>query len=507
MNGSGQNTFSMLAPKNSFLSKVQRFNSKNDKIPGPGSYDLETSAKTKSGSKTMMQSLSDSNFTVLKMQSPPSIPSHEHVFGYEEARKGMLVKQTNPDDTHKGEKGDTIGPGQYDIAGTFGSSRKPKGVDWQRSKSKRDIFKNDNDGGDIGGAAVSTFSSKISRKPAITKNVRKEFMKRMTMTAPKKPNDFYNTDDSSDDDKGPGPGYYYNQSALSEFSKDPYTGKNQFFGSTVERFQPPKDNTIGPGVYTVNSGFNVSKARMASIKKSPVTTRERFKNMYNTEVPGPGQYNQINMTDQISKKTCGKKGIFGTTNGIHSDKKLTKSQSQYPGPGAYKPEASLKMLDNKKNSSIKRVSSMFLSSTVREPNKVKKLSNPSPSPGNYDQDYNSISHSVKRKIESGLGNPLLASLKAKSTIVAPFNSCLGRFNTRKAKDHEKFLGPGYYEFKTFVETNKPKSINPQFLSSEQRFSKASQGGKAKINEPGPGKYEYDLDDPWNKRSYNITYED
>lgn len=80
------------------------------------------------------------------------------------------------------------------------------------------------------------------------------------------------------------------------------------------------------------------------------------------------------------------------------------------------------MLDSKKNSSIKRASSMFLSSTVREPNKIRKFKDPSPPPGSYKVDYYSISESVRRRVESGLGNPMLASLKAKSKMLAPFNS-------------------------------------------------------------------------------------
>jgi len=73
------------------------------------------------------------------MQSPPSIPSHESVFGYEEANKGMLIRQSNPDKMFKGEKGDTIGPGQYNIPGSF-EKKKSKGLSWQRSKSKRDLY-------------------------------------------------------------------------------------------------------------------------------------------------------------------------------------------------------------------------------------------------------------------------------------------------------------------------------------------------------------------------------
>lgn len=177
-----------------------------------------------------------------------------------------------------------------------------------------------------------------------------------------------------------------------------------------------------------------------------------------------------------------------------------------PGPGAYRPEASQKMLDNKKNSNIKRSSSMFLSKTIREPNKVKKVKNPSPPPGSYNVEMHSIAETVRKKVESGLGNPLLSSLKSKMKLVAPFNSCSQRFKQRNIKDHEKFLGPGYYEFKTFVDSaSKPKAFNPQFLSSESRFSNAFDGNIKRASEPGPGNYSNVRNDQWNKRTFNITF--
>lgn len=45
---------------------------------------------------------------------PPSIPSHQYVFGYEE-ENGELVRQKNTEKVHTGVKLDTVGPGEYDI--------------------------------------------------------------------------------------------------------------------------------------------------------------------------------------------------------------------------------------------------------------------------------------------------------------------------------------------------------------------------------------------------------
>jgi hypothetical protein len=50
-----------------------------------------------------------------KIQNPPSIPSHEYVFGYEEDRKGNLVRQKNTDQVHTGVGKDKVGPGSYKV--------------------------------------------------------------------------------------------------------------------------------------------------------------------------------------------------------------------------------------------------------------------------------------------------------------------------------------------------------------------------------------------------------
>lgn len=54
---------------------------------------------------------------------------------------------------------------------------------------------------------------------------------------------------------------------------------------------------------------------MEKVKKSPITTRERFKEMYKSEVPGPGQYKEQSLVEEISRKPWGKKGVFGSTSG------------------------------------------------------------------------------------------------------------------------------------------------------------------------------------------------
>jgi len=289
-----------------------------------------------------------------------------------------------------------------------------------------------------------------------------------------------------------------------------------------------KDHTIGPGQYNAHKDFNFAKARKDrnANHKAPVSTRARFKDMYTSDVPGPGQYNLAK--DEIAKKPWGRKGVFGTTSGLDKPKEKTAGQ-QVPGPGAYKPEESVKMLSSK-DSNIKRASSMFLSKTVREPNKVKKYEEPGPQLQSsasamhgsssqptfsamnsqmvqqkyiehLDMEKYSMAENIRRKVEGGMGNPLLASLKSKMKIVAPFNSKSKRFKPPKLKEHEEFLGPGYYEFKSFVEgsNNKNNFASPTYHREEPRSL------KEKALMPGPGMYHRDGDADWNKRTFNITF--
>lgn len=54
------------------------------------------------------------------MPNPPSIPSHDNVFGYEEVgpdgSKKKLVRQTNTEKIYAGDQKDSVGPGNYEVA-------------------------------------------------------------------------------------------------------------------------------------------------------------------------------------------------------------------------------------------------------------------------------------------------------------------------------------------------------------------------------------------------------
>lgn len=49
------------------------------------------------------------------MPNPPSIPSHNNVFGYEEDGHGKMVRQKNTEKVYAGDIKDSVGPGNYEI--------------------------------------------------------------------------------------------------------------------------------------------------------------------------------------------------------------------------------------------------------------------------------------------------------------------------------------------------------------------------------------------------------
>lgn len=56
------------------------------------------------------------------LPNPPSIPSHDNVFGYEPEKsdkdnphRKALIRQKNTELVHTGVKDDKVGPGEYEI--------------------------------------------------------------------------------------------------------------------------------------------------------------------------------------------------------------------------------------------------------------------------------------------------------------------------------------------------------------------------------------------------------
>lgn len=125
-------------------------------VPGPGYYDLASTLKTKSPNSFQMSSTNSylsrdgslkPSLEVLKGKRDhsfriPSIPANPQRFGYTMSMEEQkLVPNEYPEKIHHGTKEDSVGPGEYNIKGSFDfSSSKKTGKakgDWSRSKSQR----------------------------------------------------------------------------------------------------------------------------------------------------------------------------------------------------------------------------------------------------------------------------------------------------------------------------------------------------------------------------------
>ena len=432
-----------------------------------------------------------------------------------------------------GIKTDKVGPGQYEIPSTF--EKNPKGaVQWKKSKGKR--FKNSkkqNTAEVIGPGHYqvektdifpiykykqsSVFASRVERatsvqikkrrKPNIPVGKSRPITAYNHLVKPKL--EHFEADLSSDDENQPGPGYYVNHENVSSFHSKNVPQRQQFFGSTVARFEEGKHkgkSKVGPGSYNYDPP-QTAKTRASTQyqkRKPPFSSSgNRFESKNQSQEPGPGTYtiaNQEGTSENRRIIPITKNKAFGTTERRFVDSKSVTT----PGPGQYKPETNIKQLDKKKGGgNTKNSSSVFLSSVPRNPYDQKKKKAKAPSVGAYEVKQHTIEENIKKKAGVGFENPLLANLKAKTKVNIPFSSQAQRFR-EKVNETDAWLAPGYYEHKATFDENKPKtskSKDQNFLMTSDRFDPMLSN-----ENPGPGHYnKEDATSQWYKRSFNMIF--
>lgn len=97
----------------------------------------------------------------------------------------------------------------------------------------------------------------------------------------------------------------------------------------------------------------------------------------------------------------------------------------------------------------------------------------------------------------------------KQKDLVPFASSEIRFKEHKIDESDRFIGPGYYESRTFIEDiqSKPSTKATGFNIKDNRFQKTGGFQKDAKNLPGPGHYELGDSEKWHKPSFNIIFED
>lgn len=440
-------------PSSNFASKVERFTENKKGVNpnvGPDRYVPADDwiKESKRPPKPEFQQIQWQ-----RAPNPPSIPSHDNVFGYEETKSGDLKRQKNPEKVITGVKEDRVGPGQYNVGGAFNA----KGiVKWK--KQGRKTFKQQNLG--PGHYQVektdmfpiykynksSVFASKVERATSVQVKKRAKNRLPVGQTRPitayhnvmREKMGFLDTEiaDESEEEM-PGPGYYVQNENITSFNPKRVPQRQQFFGSTVARFEDKAraKSKVGPGTYNYDATTASVATRASSHyqqRKPPFSSSgARFEAQKTIEEPGPGAYSEEPQNVRKAVPVSNNKNrAFGTTERRFVSKKSTET----PGPGQYRPETNIKQLDKKKGGgNMKNCSSMFLSNVERNPYDEKKKKTKAPAVGAYEVKNYTIEEQVKKKGGVGFENPLLANLKAKTKENIPFSSKADRFKEKVGK--------------------------------------------------------------------------
>ena len=375
-----------------FNSKTKRFKVGGfDLSPGPGQYfPMMVKKKSKAAKLREEEYFSKQKIKIKKInefQRIPTIPSKIQEFGFDILDNGSLVQKQNPDmyKTFSGEKGDTVGPGSYEIEKP--SNWRKTGTEWSKLKVERDFNKKIKTGKDSSTCLTSTNYSETGNNtknsfysPTNANSIKKlNFTSNETenntpsnlinITSPdtakvknrlKEKNIFkcrilncmrFNgkklkkkeTFESVIRGNFPGPGYYYDPFRTSSFFFKPTPEFKQFFGSKLERFTPiviQDQNNLGPGQYFEK---NMNKT---SIGFAPFSTKtNRFYASFipdnKDDIPGPGEYTLKSFTSKpIMTKTNSltPKARFGSNEKRFVDVINNKWKYSVPGPGYYNPE-------------------------------------------------------------------------------------------------------------------------------------------------------------------------
>ena len=534
-----------------FNSKTKRFKVLGYEIsPGPGQYFSGVSKKKDKASKLREEEFFSKQKIKIKkineFQRIPTIPSKIQEYGFDVLDNGSLVQKQNPDmyKTFTGEKGDTVGPGSYEIEKP--SNWRKTGTEWSKLKVERDFNKKVKTGKDSSTCLTSTNYSEngnntknsfysptnthysfkhfnltsnetegnniitIKKKktsPETTKNKNKTSEKNVfkcrilnCMRFNGKKLNKKETFESVIRGNFPGPGYYYDPFRTSSFFFKPTPEFKQFFGSRLERFSSnnTEQSNLGPGEYFEK---NMNKTSIGFAPFSSKTNRffASFIPENKSELPGPGEYNLKSFTylsNKLKKNNLTPKAKFGSNEKRFVDIINNKWKYSIPGPGYYNSDEENKIDMNKKFSKTFYGKNIYNLINKNNPFKrfiFKKKINKEKIPpiGTYNPGMIfSIDYNNKKKV--------FETKNGKSAFETTFNKKKKIKN--KIDKNNINIGPGYY-----YHEKKQKNLkqSPQFYISQ--YDNSDKWFKSSNPNVGPGKYDIDNYYDWNKKSYNINF--
>lgn len=502
-----------------FNSKSRRFNkTMGFGCPGPGYYfpmikkfDRLKKLKEEELYSKKMNRL----YKIKEFQLIPTIPSKNQQFGFDILEGGKLIQKQDPNmyQVFSGEKGDTVGPGNYEI-------ENPKdwhktGPQWSKSKEIRgcNITSNKQPKTDIQSSSSTYYSdsnlknSNILSTISTNNNNIKDKLKNidivsvgldeMKSTILNKTNlikknivnshcQRYSRISLTKKDFTPGPGFYIDRFKNSSFHSKIIPEDKQFFGSNVKRFfKLSTFNNPGPAEY-----FKDNKSNSVSYFAPFSTNEKRFIYSFvpkeKENIPSPFQYKMKSFTDDpkgTKTKATSPQGQFG-----FCQKRFIRNSSEdwknsLPGPGLYDPEKPRKHISCKK---------------IVNSSKYGKNNTSNENLQNYQSNHYFDPHSIftikyKNKKKTG-------SVNLKSAIffrTNPFNKKIlpKSFSCKTLKSK---IGPGSYFNEKFIKTTQ---VVPAFHQSSEKMI---QWGNGSSND-GPGYYNLDSYFDWNKKTYNINF--
>ena len=293
----------------------------------------------------------------------------------------------------------------------------------------------------------------------------------------------------------PGPGYYYPDTQYETNKKNLSLSPNynHGFNSNIPRFKTfnKVNNDLGPGFY-----YNKSKPKIVEKPKYILgITPNKEDNLCalklslakeNYKVPGPGSYH---VEGNLLKEDITKNQNFGS-NDIRFKKNNTNKENS-PGPGYYNIKTLFQMdkkeTNDKKNNVYKNYKSDL--ELIKELEKIpKEIYNPPPV-GFYNPNIvSSLEYEIKSKVNPYLDEKNVGFGIQEKKGMAFIN-----------QDNNVNVGPGKY-FRTKKTENKQNMA--AFNQSNKRF-KYDEGSSKFV--PGPGAYDINSFEDWNKKSHNILF--
>ena len=451
-----------------------------------------------------------------------TIPS-KHNFGYDIDKNGdkkMIIVEKDQNQMD-GTKRDSAGPGQYDIPLSWEKNI----LDWKKMKNENDEKYNEiksrknlspltqlekdylinsqrdsrkNFGFNENTNYSYTYKTKTKTEtnyiPVVNPRTR-IFNFIMNNRYEKQKSVMEKKDDMEPIFSGtPGPGYY---------APDPLFEKNNLlnlspqskssFNSNIPRFKTSTklNNDLGPGYY-----YNKSKPKVVKKPKYILGITPNKENNIcalklslakeNYKVPGPGSYE---IEGSLIKEDITKNQNFGVND--RRFKKNYKILENIPGPGSYEIKSIFhqdkKETNDKKNNVYKNYKNDL--ELIKELEKIPKEIYSTPSVGLYNPSIvSSMEYEIKSKV-----NPYLDEKNV-------------GFGTQEKKgmslinqENNVNIGPGKY-YKT--KKGEIKQNNAPFNQSNKRFKYEEPSNKYI---PGPGAYDINSFEDWNKKSHNILF--